>query len=158
MATLTQIRNKANTVLSNLWDGLAIRQESYRLKNDKYFQLLGTAPVVDGENTVMTITSPSDEKFSTDVQFNFASPIPFSVQVDEWGNDTEKGYSMTAVVELLDGRRFKRSRKLTDTRTRTRDVVTEVDGLPTEWGDWYLVGNDPVIETSEWEEVIELDL
>lgn len=156
MATLTQIRNKANTVLLTLWDKLAVRQEAYRLKNDKYFQLLATAPVVDGADTVLTVTHPSDEHYQTDVQFNFDSPYPFQVTVDEWGNDTERGFKMTAVIELLDGRRFQRYRTLTDTRTRTRDAITtDENGFVTEWGPWYMTGADPVIFTSDWEELVE---
>lgn len=156
MATLTQLKSKANPVLTTIWDALATRQEAYRTKNDKYFQLTASAPVVDGQDTVLTINHPSDEKFQTDVQFNFASPVPFQIQVDEWGNNTEKGFKATVIIELLDGRKFTRSRSLTDTRVRKRDITaTDADGFPSAYGDWYLEGSTPVITTTDWVEIIE---
>lgn len=151
--TLKQLKSKADTRLLELWNALAARQEVYRLKNDKYFQLVATATVVDGEDTVLKINHPSDERFKTDVQMSFASPVPFQLIVDEWGNDTEKGFKFTAIVELPDGRRFTRSRSLTDTRTKTQDYDNTGE-LPVPVGDQYLAGADPVVETTAWSEII----
>ncbi|MHA2067220.1 MAG: hypothetical protein ACXABY_22860, partial [Candidatus Thorarchaeota archaeon] len=123
MATLTQIRNKANTKLGEFWDLLLPRQEAYRLKWDNYFQLLVTNPVVDGSDTTWEIKYASDQPtiMRNDVQFEFNSPVPFQVEVNAWGTSPNRGFITTAVIELLDGRKFTRSRSYTDTRERVRD-------------------------------------
>ena len=152
--TLQELKTKANSKLSDFWDALVIKQESYHLKNDNYFQLLVTSPVVDGADTTFVVTHPNDEAYTGDVQFAFASPIPFQIQVDTWGNETERGYTMTCIVELLDGRRFTRSRSLTDTRKKTQDVDNTDPENPVPTGSPYYVGADPVIDTTAWEEII----
>ena len=107
--TLTQLRNKADTKLVEFWDLLLPKQEAYFAKHGKYFQLLVTNPVADGADTVWEIRKPNDEKHAVDVDFAFNSPIPFSISVDEWVDKTGAGYSATATVELLDGRKFTRT-------------------------------------------------
>ena len=109
MATLAQIRTKANTKLTEFWQALSTRQDAYFAKHGKYFQLLVTSPVVDGADTVWELRTPSDEIHALDVGFTFNSPIPFSISVDEWVGDTV-GYSVTATIKLLDGRIFSRKR------------------------------------------------
>lgn len=109
--TLKQLREKADAKLSEFWILLQTKQDAYFAKNGKYFQLLVTDPVVDGVDTIWELRTPSDEKRAIDVDFQFNSPIPFQIQVDEWvGEGNDIGYKATATVELLDGRIFKRSR------------------------------------------------
>lgn len=45
MATLQQIRDKADVVLANFWQALTIKQDAYFAKHGKYFQLLVTNSV-----------------------------------------------------------------------------------------------------------------
>lgn len=151
--TLSALQTKANTKLQEFWDALVIREEAYRIINDNYFQLLITSPVVDGVDTAFVVTHPSDEQYQADVNFSFSSPIPFQISVDVWDGET-KGFTATAIVELLDGRRFKRSRKLTDTRILTQDWDNNFPSLPD--GDPYLNGDTPTVETTSWEEIIEV--
>jgi hypothetical protein len=109
MATLTQIRNKANTRLTDFWQLLQTKQDVYFIKHGKFFQLLVTSDVVDGVDTTFVVQHPSDEKNLTDVDFTYASPIPFSISIDEWVGDTI-GYSVTATFTLLDGTKYQRTR------------------------------------------------
>lgn len=109
MASLAQIRTKADEKLTTFWQALSSRQDVYFAKHGKYFQLLVTAPVVDGADTAWELRTPSDELHALDVGFTFNSPIPFSISVDEWVGDTV-GYSVTATIKLLDGRIFSRKR------------------------------------------------
>lgn len=106
--TPQELQTKANNVLTQFWALLQTKQDAYFAKTGKYFQLLVTDSVVDGEDTTWELRTPSDERFPTDVDFTFNSPVPFSISVDEWIGDMA-GYSAAAIVELPDGRRFSRS-------------------------------------------------
>ena len=150
--TLNKLKQKANGKLGEFWDLLLPKQESYFLKHGKFFQLLVTSPVVDGADTTFVITKPNDEKHTIDVDFVFNSPVPFSISVDEWvGKDT--GFSITATVELPDGRKFTRSRRAVPTVVEAtyedqEDIDTErVELTPKSVSDWTVV-------TSSWEEII----
>jgi len=107
--TLQELQTKADATLAEFWQLLSTKQDAYFAKHGKYFQLLVTDPVVDGVDTTWELRTPSDEKHAIDVDFNFNSPVPFQISVDEWAGETV-GYSATATVELPDGRKFKRSR------------------------------------------------
>lgn len=153
--TLTQLKTKANTKLTEFWDALAVKQEAYHLKHNNYFQLVVTDPVVDGVDTTFIVKHPHDEAYQVDVDFSFNSPIPFEIKVDTWGMHPSHGYKATCVVELPDGRRFTRSRSLTDTRVRTRDLISgTLENNDLVYSDWYYSGAVPVIETTAWEEII----
>jgi len=145
MATLAQIRTKANTKLVEFWDLLLPKQEAYFLKHGAFFQLLVTSPVVDGADTTFVVTKPNDEKHTVDVDFSFNSPIPFSISVDVWVGKTT-GFSITAIIELLDGRKFTRKREATP--ITTEDPVDKNKVVVSDW----------TVETSAWEEIIEQTL
>lgn len=118
---LKQLRDKANTKLTEFWRLLEAKQDRYFAKHGKYFQLLVTSPVVDGADTTFELRKPNDEKHFVDVDFEFNSPVPFQISVDEWVNKGGAGYSATATVELPDGRKF--------TRTHSND------GADTDWNE-----------------------
>lgn len=160
MATLTQIKTKANTKLLDFWVVLSQKQEQYFQRYGGYFQLLQTTPVVDGLDTTFVLTLPNDQQpRSKNYTFDFVSPIPFQINVDCFGNDTVQGYTMSVIVELTDGRRFTRSRTLTDTRKLTKDVTaTDENGFPTAFSEPYAIGNAPTLETTQWQEIIEITL
>ena len=107
--TLKQLREKADLKLTEFWTALSAKQDLYFQKHGKYFQLLVTPGVVDGVDSVFTVTRPSDEKHVVDVDFEFKSPVPFSISVDEWKNKEGAVYSATVIVEVLDGRKFTRT-------------------------------------------------
>ena len=109
MATLQQIRTKADAKLADFWVALQAKQDAYFAKHGKYFQLLVTDPAVDGVDTTFILRKPNDEKHLVDVDFEFNSPIPFQIAVNEWVGET-KGYNAVVTVKLLDGRIFRRSR------------------------------------------------
>jgi len=153
--TLLQLKTKADAKLLEFWDALAIKQEAFHLKHGRYFQLIVTDPVVDGVDTTFVLKHPNDETHVIDVDFTFNSPIPFEIRVDTWGNVPTRGYRMTATIELPDGRKFARSRSLTDTRTITQDMDNTDPENPVPVGDRYYAGDTPVIATSNWNEVID---
>ena len=147
---LSSLKTKANSKLSDFWDALSVRQEAYHLKHDNYFQLIVGSPVKDGVDSTFELKHPSDQVFQTDVNFAFNSPIPFQIRVDVWGNKMAKGYKVTVVVELLDGRKFTRSRELTDPRVRKQDYDEQDQPV----GDPYYVGETSIV-TTKWTEVTE---
>lgn len=124
MATLTQIRDKANAKLTDFWVALQTRQDSYFAKHGKYFQLIITDPVVDGVDTTWELRTPSDERHIADVGFSFNSPIPFQIVVDEWVGEI-KGHTATATIELLNGRRFTRSRNSEQVDSGWNEIIEE---------------------------------
>lgn len=147
--TLNQLKTKANSKLSDFWDLLLPKQETYFLKNRKFFQLLVTSPVVDGEDTTWEIKHPNDEKYLIDVDFSFNSPVPFSISVDEWVGSTI-GFSITATVELPDGRIFSRKRKAVPTVIEATyddtDIDSRIELSPKSVSDW-------TVETTQWTEL-----
>jgi len=123
MATLQQIRTKANTVLTDFWSVLETKQAAYYAKHSKYFQLLITQPVVDGEDTTVSFVKPNDELHQLDVDFDFSSPIPFQISVDEWVGPNGQGYSATATIQTLDGKRYSRWRTNAGEDTGWQEII-----------------------------------
>lgn len=123
--TLTQLKTKANAVLTDFWQELQTKQEKYYAKHGKYFQLLITNRVVDGVDTTFEIRKPNDELHAVDVDFEFNSPVPFQISVDEWVGPDGVGYSATATVELPNGRKFTRTRHSDNTDTNWNKVIEE---------------------------------
>lgn len=152
--TLESLKTKANTKLTEFWDLLLPKQEAYFLKHNKFFQLLITDPVVDGVDTTFEIRKPNDELHAVDVDFEFNSPIPFSISVDEWvGGDT--GFSVTVYVELPTGEKYTRTRTAVPViqeatyEPNNDPLVTEqVELTPRQITDW-------TINTTGWELVEE---
>lgn len=156
--TLTQLKTKANGKLTEFWDALVVKQEAYFVKHHDYFQLLPSPelPVVDGIDSDFAVRIPSDlSTRAVDIDMPFTSKIPFQIMVHPWGNNQEKGYKAIVLVELPDGRRFKRTRELFDNRKPKQDYDnTGEESVPV--GDPYFVGDTPRIETSAWEEVTDI--
>ena len=154
--TIKELRTKADAKLVEFWDLLLPNQEAYLLKHNKCFQLLVTDPVVDGSGIVWEIRKPNDEKRAIDVNFEFNSPVPFQISVDEWvGADI--GFSVTATVELPDGRRYSRSRAAVSTIVQaTYEVVTNVEDMPVEITPKTVTSWD--IQTTAWSEVINQEI
>lgn len=104
MATLLEIRQKADPILTNFWVALKAKQDAYFAKHGKYFQLLvsPTTEVKDGVDSTFAVRKPTDEKFLVDVDFAWATKIPFQIEVHEWvGVKDNKGY--TALVKVKVG-------------------------------------------------------
>jgi len=95
MAILSEVREKADAVLTTFWLALKVKQEAYFAKHGKYFQLLvsPTTNVVDGADSTFTVRKPSDEKYVVDVDFTWITKIPFNIEVHEWvGEKDNIGY------------------------------------------------------------------
>lgn len=112
MATLQEIRTKADAKLAEFWPILQTKQNNYFNKHGKYFQLLASPEVIviDGTDSVYTVLHPSDEAYEIDVNFSFSSTVPFTIEVHEWGGVDGYGYKAIVTVQLLDGRVFSRNR------------------------------------------------
>lgn len=110
--TLAELRDKADARLATFWTALVAKEEAYFAKHGKYFQLLLTPEtnVVDGVDSDFTVRHPSDEVHVVDVDFPWASKIPFNIRVDEWVGPNGNGFRAVAQVELPNGRKFTRSR------------------------------------------------
>jgi hypothetical protein len=109
--TLTELRNKADAKLATFWKMLVPKQEAYRAKHDKFFQLLVSPEnaVIDGVDSDFTLRNPSDEVFQIDVNFPWTEKIPFQIVVDEWVSPDRVGFRATVWVQIPDGRIFTRN-------------------------------------------------
>jgi len=108
--TLTQLRNKANTVLTSFWTELASREEVYFAKHGRYFQLLASPDTIvdDGaDSTFQTKLAAYEDKIA-DIQLAFASAIPFQIQVHQLTGG-EVGY-MGIVQITHNGKTYRRDR------------------------------------------------
>jgi len=110
MATLQQVRDKANAKLATLWPVLVSHQDAYFAKHGKYFQLMRTNEVVDGVDTEYSPTPAPDEQHLADVDTNWSDTIPFQLYVDEHVAPEGNGFSLTAIVTLLNGDKYLRRR------------------------------------------------
>lgn len=124
--TIQRLKTKANAKLADFWSTLETKQDAYFAKHGKYFQLLISDPVVDGVDTTFILRKPNDEKHLLDVNFEFKSPIPFSISVDEWVGTDGAGYSATATVELPNGKKFSRTRNSEQEDTNWQEVIKDV--------------------------------
>lgn len=125
MATLKQVLDKAGAKLVQFWQMLTKRQDAYLAKHGKYFQLLATGGrgVENGEEYDFQKRSPSDDKFSVDVDFPWTDKLPFEIRVDEWVGE-DKGYTATVTAEWR-GRTFTRSRNSKQEDTGWIEVTEE---------------------------------
>lgn len=99
--TLLELRQKADPILVDFWTALKKKQNAYFAKHGKYFQLLvsPTDEVVDGADSTFTVRKPSDEKYVVDVDFAWATKIPFQIEVHEWVGE-DKGYVAHVKVKV----------------------------------------------------------
>lgn len=110
MATLKQVRDKADAKLVQFWQLLQQKQAAYFAKHGKYFQLLvsPSETPIEGADSDFIVRKPSDEKFVADVDFPWTDKVPFQIEVHEWvGKD--KGYEAVVTVEYK-GTKYRRSR------------------------------------------------
>jgi len=101
MATLKQVRDKADAKLADFWTLLQQKQDAYYTKRGKYFQLLISPKtrVVEGVDSDFTVRKPSDEKFMVDVDFPWSEKVPFQIEVHEWVGKEDVGYTAHVYVE-----------------------------------------------------------
>lgn len=110
MATLQQIKTKADDKLVNFWTALNTREDAYFTKHGKYFQLLaGSALTVDGADTPFSVISPQDEHYAADIDYAWSDTVPFKLSVHEWGGVDGYGYRAIVVI-TANGNTYSRER------------------------------------------------
>ena len=111
MATLKQVRDKADAKLAQFWPVLQTKQDAYYAKHGKYFQLLitGGRGVENGEEHDFVLRSPSDETHVIDVDLPWTDQVPFELRVDEWVSPNGEGYKASVWVDYQ-GKTYSRNR------------------------------------------------
>lgn len=110
MATLAQVRTKANDKLATLWSALQTRENAYFTKHGKYFQLLaGSDLTLDGADTPFSVVSPSDEVHAVDIDYAWSDTVPFKIEVHEWVKDADRGYRGVVTINYQ-GTLYRRER------------------------------------------------
>lgn len=110
MATLLQVRNKADAKLATFWSALQTRQNAYFTKHGKYFQLLaGSDLTLDGADTTFSVISPPDEKYVIDIDTSWSDTVPFKIEIHEWVGPNGNGYRGIVTVNYQ-GTLYQRTR------------------------------------------------
>lgn len=83
MATLQEIRDKANTKLATLWPVIVAKEEAYFTNHGQYFGLRWSPanPVVDGVDTPFVLEKPSRGSVLADIQFDMEN-LPFQIMIE----------------------------------------------------------------------------
>jgi hypothetical protein len=111
MATLTEIRDKANTRLTSFWQNLVPKQDAYFAKHGKYFQKLVTNQPIDGLEVDWSDNTPIDEKNPADSVITVNDgKLPFAISIDEWVDNDGAGWSATCTIQLKNGTQYQRTR------------------------------------------------
>lgn len=127
MATLLQVREKANAKLATFWSALQTRQNAYFAKHGKYFQLLaGSNLTLDGVDTPFAVVSPSDEKYTIDIDTSWSDSVPFNIEIHEWLGPNGMGYKGIVTINH-EGVLYRRER--------------DSDGADTNWYPMPLIAN-----------------
>ena len=127
MATLQQVRDKANAKLVTFWAALQTRQNIYFTNHGKYFQLLiGSGLTIDGDDTLFTVVSPSDEAHAIDIDYRWSDTVPFQIEVHEWVSASSAGYRSIVTVNYQ-GTLYRRERDSDNVDTNwylVQDLIT----------------------------------
>lgn len=111
MATLQQVRTKADNKLATFWTALQTRQDAYFAKHGKYFQLLaGSSLTLDGADTTFAVVSPSDEAYAIDIDYSWTDTVPFQIEVHEWGGGYDSNGYKAIVTINYQGTLYRRER------------------------------------------------
>ena len=111
--TLTELKDKANAKLADMWPKLQNKQDQYYAKHGKYFQLLMSPidSVVDDVDSAFEVRNPSDEMYIVDIDAAWTETVPFNIQVHEWvGAGDDRGYQARVLIQLPDGTQYARHR------------------------------------------------
>ena len=113
MATLQEIRTKADTRLTQLWSVIVSKQDAYFAIHGTYFgfKWSPSLSVVDGVDTQLgEINRPSRFHVAADVSFPTDTEIPFQIMIIRHHGPAGHGFTAWVRVELLDGRVYTRSK------------------------------------------------
>lgn len=125
MATLTEVRNKANAKLATFWSSLQTRQNAHFAKHGKYFQLLAGSNLTEsGADTPFVVVSPSDEKYVVDIDTAWSDTVPFQIEVHEWVGTNSKGYKGVVTV-MVNGTKYRRERDSDNNDTNWYELIEQ---------------------------------
>ena len=113
MATLAQIRDKADSVLVTVWTTLLSKQVSYFSKHDTYFGFNWTpsSEVIGGLDTDFgELQRPSRKHHSVDVSFPASTKLPFQIQVIRHNGPLGHGFTAWVRMKLFNGDVYYRSK------------------------------------------------
>ncbi len=111
MATLQEIRNKADAKLVDIWNILLPKEQAYYAKYGRYFGMNWSPvlKVVDGVDTNFVLNPPSKFFEAADVDFD-AGVIPFQIKIICHDGPDGKGFTAWVKVELLNGDTYQRAK------------------------------------------------
>ena len=91
MATLIEIRDKANAKVAILWPIIQAKEDAYFAKHGTYFglQWSPSSPVVDGVDTDLIIDKPSRGNVLEDIDFTIES-VPFQLSIERIGQNSPR--------------------------------------------------------------------
>lgn len=123
MATLQEVRDKADAILANLWVELRNKEIAYFNKHGRYFQLLITpeVTVIDGTDSDLSVRPSPFEQYLEDVTLNWASKIPFQIEVHEFPD----GFTGIVTVEV-NGEKYTRQQSFGNNVNRAWTKVTAI--------------------------------
>lgn len=128
--TLTQLRNKANAKLADMWPVIQSRQDAYFTKHGKYFGLRWSpsSAVVDGVDTTLTLNRPSRGHVSEDVTWG-SDTVPYQIRIFRINQDTpEETFQAFVRVELPNGDKWERNRYQDNTDSGWYQIITSPYG------------------------------
>jgi hypothetical protein len=109
MATLQQVRDKANTKLATFWSALQTREDACFAQTGRYFQLLWTSLPLDGADTQATFQFRTDLDYVNQINTSWSDTLPFMLEVHEW----DAGYMAICTINH-EGTLYQRSRTNTN--------------------------------------------
>lgn len=112
MATLIQIRDRANAKLAVMWPVIQAKQDTYFANHGRYFGLRWSpiAEVTDGVDSEFVLNRPSRFHVDADVTWE-SEQVPYQLQLFRLNQDTpQETYQAFVRVQLLNGDKWERSR------------------------------------------------
>jgi len=122
--TLTELRNKANAKLADMWPVIQAKEDAYFANHGRYFGLnwSPSLEVVDGVDTNLDLSHPSVEHISADVTFP-ATVVPYQIQIFRMSQYDNEYYHVYVRVELPNGDKWERNRKQDNTDSGWYQVI-----------------------------------
>lgn len=122
--TLTELRNKANAKLADMWPVIQAKEDTYFANHGRYFGLNWSPSlvVVDGVDTDLELSHPSVEHIAGDVTFP-ATQVPYQIQIFRMSQYDSEFYHAFVRIQLLNGDVWQRDRKQDNTDSGWYQVI-----------------------------------
>lgn len=151
--TLAQLRDKADAKLATFWSVLVTKQEAYRAKHGRFFQLLQSPEtiVVDGVDTAWELRPSPVETNVVDIDLPTFDTVPYSIEVQAWQKQDRVGFEARVFVKLPNGNIY--------TRTRSYETQPDVKTPPTVFGEFATRTPQPPVQIdSGWSQYLPSDM